>query len=99
MPPVREGAGRVMQPLTPGAEIDELRAALRISEQRRQRAECNLADRERQLGIACSITAALDQQIADLEAELATLREVARSHDDNQLALISECGLRNEVWA
>jgi hypothetical protein len=38
-----------MMPLTPGAQIDELRRALRESEQRRQAAEIKLADRERQL--------------------------------------------------
>jgi chromosome segregation ATPase len=89
-----------MQPLTPGAQIDELRAALRVSEQRRQQAEARLADRERALGTASAIIAALDQQIGDLRAELGTLREAAEVlHDDDQLALISECGLRNEIWA
>jgi chromosome segregation ATPase len=89
-----------MQPLTPGAQIDELRAALRVSEQRRQQAEARLADRERALGTASAIIAALDQQIGDLRAELGTLREAAEvPHDDDQLALISECGLRNEIWA
>lgn len=92
-----------MQPLTPGAQIDELLTALRISEQRRQQAECRLADRERQLGISCSIVAELDQQIAHLRAELGRLREATSDvevpHDDDQLALISECGLLNEIWA
>jgi hypothetical protein len=89
-----------MQPLTPGAQIDELHAALRVSEQRRQQAEARLADRERALGLSCSIVADLDQQIGDLRAELGTLREAAEvPHDDDQLALISECGLRNEIWA
>ena len=41
-----------MMPLTPGAQIDELRRLLRESEQRRQAAELKLADRERQLGTA-----------------------------------------------
>ena len=66
-----------MQQLTPGAQIDELRATLQISEQRRQRAEARLADRERQLGTATAIIAAQDQQIDDLRAELATSREAA----------------------
>ena len=66
-----------MQQLTPGAQIDELRATLQISEQRRQRAEARLADRERQLGTATVIIAAQDQQIDDLRAELATSREAA----------------------
>lgn len=39
-----------MMPLTPGAQIDELRRLLRESEQRRQAAEHKLADRERRLG-------------------------------------------------
>ncbi len=63
-----------MQPLTPGAEIDELRAVLRISEQRRQQAEARLADRDRRLGIASATIAAQDQQIAHLQAELAGRR-------------------------
>lgn len=76
-----------MQQLTPGAQIDELRAALLISEQRRQEAEARLADRERQLGI--------------LRAELA-LRDAATSPimpAEGQLALISERELRNDVAA
>jgi len=107
MPPLRESSGRGMRTLTPGAQIDELSALLRISEQRRQAAEARLADRERQLGLATAITAELDQQIAGLEAELETLREAATSlttrglvsHDNDQLALISECGVPNEIWA
>jgi chromosome segregation ATPase len=67
-----------MQPLTPGAQIDELRAALRISEQRRQRAEARLADRERQLGTASAVIAAQDQRIDNLRAEL-ELREASTS--------------------
>lgn len=60
--------------LTPGLQIDELRAVLRISEQRRQRAEARLADRERQLGTANIIIAAQDEHINELKAELATIR-------------------------
>jgi len=60
--------------LTPGAEIDQLRALLRISEQRRQQAEARLADRERQLGTANKIIAAQDEHIGELEAELDTIR-------------------------
>ena len=67
-----------MQPLTPGAQIDELRAALRISEQRRQQAEARLADRERQLGTASAVIAAQDQRIDNLRAEL-ELREASTS--------------------
>lgn len=67
-----------MQPLTPGAQIDELRAALRISEQRRQQAEARLADRERQLGTASAVIAAQDQRIDNLLAEL-ELREASTS--------------------
>jgi hypothetical protein len=54
-----------MMSLTPGAEIDELRRALRESEQRRQAAEVKLADRDRRLGTAF-------QTIAWLTGELAT---------------------------
>ncbi|WP_424746421.1 hypothetical protein [Mycobacterium sp.] len=95
-----------MQQLTPGALIDELRAALHVSEQRRHRAEGRLADRERALGSATAVIAALDQQIADLRAELGTLREAATPPTTNsvevllangQLALINECGLPSEM--
>jgi chromosome segregation ATPase len=94
-----------MRQLTPGAQIDELRGLLRISEQCRQRAEGRLADRERQLNIAAATIAELDQQIGQLRDELTKLRDEALSsprevaHDDGQLALISECGLPNEMWA
>ncbi len=95
-----------MQQLTPGAQIDELRAALQISEQRRQRAEARLADRERQLGTTSAIIAAQDQQIHNLRAELATLRAAAMLPTSaevalakGQLALISECELRHEKAA
>jgi len=83
-----------MRNLTPGAQIDELRAVLQISEQRRQKAEARLADRERQLGYATAIIADLDQHIAELQTESRALRD-----DDGQLALISECGVPNEMWA
>ncbi|HME49158.1 hypothetical protein [Mycobacterium sp.] len=65
-----------MMALTPGAQIDELRRALRESEQRRQGAEIQLADRERRLGTACQTIAAQDHQIGRLRAELARLRGV-----------------------
>jgi len=84
----------MMRNLTPGAQIDELRAVLQISEQRRQKAEARLADRERQLGYATAIIADLDQHIAELQTESRALRD-----DDGQLALISECGVPNEMWA
>jgi len=50
-------------PLTPGAQIDELRRALGESERRRQAAEVKLADRERRLGSACQRIAAQDHRI------------------------------------
>lgn len=50
-------------PCTEGAQIDELRRALRESEQRRQAAEIELADRDRRIGM--------------LTAELARLRRAA----------------------
>ena len=84
----------MMRNLTPGAQIDELRAVLQISEQRRQKAEARLADRERQLGYATAIIADLDQHIAELQTDSRALRD-----DDDQLALISECGVPNEMWA
>jgi hypothetical protein len=46
----QEGTDDLMMPLTPGAQLDELRRLLRESEQRRQAAEHKLADRERRLG-------------------------------------------------
>ena len=66
-----------MMPLTPGAQIDELRRALRESEQRRQAAEIRLADRERQLGTARQTIAAHDHRIGNLTAELARRRDAA----------------------
>jgi len=62
-----------MMPLTPDAQIDELRRALRESERRRQAAEVRLADRERQLGTAHHTIAAQDQRIGCLTAEVARL--------------------------
>jgi len=66
-------------PLTPGAQIDELRRALRESEERRQAAEAKLADRDRRLGTACRTIAAQDNRIGRLTAELARLRGSAAS--------------------
>jgi chromosome segregation ATPase len=65
-----------MMPLTAGSKVDELRRALRASEQRRQSAEVKLADCERRLGTACQTIAAQDHQIGRLTAELARLRLV-----------------------
>ena len=59
-------------PLTPGAQIDELRRALRESEQRRKAAEIKLADR--QLGTASQTIAAQDDSIGRMAVELARLR-------------------------
>jgi chromosome segregation ATPase len=72
-----------MQQLTPGALIDELRATLHMSEQRRQRAEARLADCDRRLGTASAIIAAQDQQIADLRAAVACLTAAAARPADN----------------
>jgi hypothetical protein len=66
-----------MMPLTPGAQIDELRRALGESEQRRQAAEVKLADRERRLGTARQTIAAQDHRIGWLTAEVARLRGAA----------------------
>ena len=52
-----------MMPLTPGAQIDELRRVIGESEQRRQAAEVKLADRERRLGTARQTIAAQDRRI------------------------------------
>jgi (p)ppGpp synthase/HD superfamily hydrolase len=60
-----------MMPLTPGAQIEELRRVLRESEQRRQAAEIKLADRERRLGTASRTIAAQDHRIASLTAQIA----------------------------
>jgi hypothetical protein len=76
-----------MMPLTPGAQIDELRRLLRESEQRRQAAEVKLADRERQLGTACQTIATQDHRIGGMTAELARLRGAATSTVLNSYAL------------
>jgi hypothetical protein len=68
-----------MMPLTPGAQIDELRRVLGESEQRRQAAEFKLADRERRLGTAHHTIAAQDRRIGWLTAEVARLRDAAAS--------------------
>jgi uncharacterized coiled-coil protein SlyX len=61
----------------PGAQIDELRQALRDSEQRRHAVEIKLADRERQLGTACQTITAQDHRIGRMTAELTRLRGAA----------------------
>jgi hypothetical protein len=68
-----------MMPLTPGAQIDELRRVIGESEQRRQAAEVKLADRERRLGTARQTIAAQDRRIGWLTAEVARLRDAAAS--------------------
>lgn len=73
----QEGSDYVMMPLTPGAQLDELRRLLRESEQRRQAAEVKLADRERQLGTASQTIATQDHRIGVMTAELARLRGAA----------------------
>ena len=83
----QEGSDDVMMPLTPGAQIDELRRLLRESEQRRQAAEVKLADRERQLGTACQTIATQDHRIGGMTAELARLRGAATSTVLNSYAL------------
>ncbi len=76
-----------MMPLTPGAQIDELRRLLRESEQRRQAAEHKLADRDRQLGIARQTISTQDHQIGPVTAELARLRGAATATVINAYAL------------
>jgi hypothetical protein len=76
-----------MMPLTPGAQIDELRRLLRKSEQHRQAAELKLADRDRQLGTACQTIATQDHRIARMTAELARLRGAATATVLNAYAL------------
>jgi hypothetical protein len=66
-----------MMPLTPGAQIAELRRLLRESEQRRQAAEIKLADHQRQLGSAHQTITAHDHRISWLVAEVARLRGAA----------------------
>jgi hypothetical protein len=68
-----------MMPLTPGAQIDELRRVIGESEQRRQAAEVKLADRERRLGTAGQMIAAQDRRIGWLMAEVARLRDAPAS--------------------
>ncbi len=68
-----------MMPLTPGAQIDELRRVIGESEQRRQAAEVKVADCERRLGIARQTVAAQDRRIGWLIAEVARLRDAAAS--------------------
>ena len=68
-----------MMPLTPGAQIDELRRAIGESEQRRQAAEFKLADCERRLGTARQTIAAQDRRIGWLTSEVARLRDAAAS--------------------
>jgi chromosome segregation ATPase len=78
---------QVMMPLTPAAQIDELRRAIGEAEQRRQAAEVKLADRERQLGTARQTIAAQDQRIGRVTAELARLRGAATATVLNAYAL------------
>jgi predicted nucleic acid-binding Zn-ribbon protein len=68
-----------MMPLTPGAQIDELRRAIDESEQRRQAAEGKLADCERRLGTARQTIAVQDRRISWLTSEVARLRDAAAS--------------------
>jgi hypothetical protein len=64
-------------PLTPCAEIDELRRLLCESEQRRRTAEIKLADHQRRLGSAHQTIAVQDRRISWLTAEVARLRGAA----------------------
>jgi chromosome segregation ATPase len=68
-----------MMPLTPGAQVDELRRAIGESEQRRQAAEVKLADCERRLGTARQKIATQDRRIGWLTSEIALLRNAAAS--------------------
>jgi hypothetical protein len=68
-----------MMPLTPGAQINELRRAIGESEQRRQAAEIKLADCECRLGTARQTIAAQDRRIGWLTSEVARLRDAASS--------------------
>jgi hypothetical protein len=74
-----QGGDYVMMPLTPGAQIDELRRAIGESEQRRQAAEVKLADCERRLGTARQTIAAQDCRIGWLTSEVARLGDAAAS--------------------
>jgi hypothetical protein len=82
-----EGSDDLMMPLTPGAQIDELRRLLHESEQRRQAAEHKLADRERQLGTASRTIAAQDHRLGSMTGELARLRGTAAATVVNAYAL------------
>jgi hypothetical protein len=75
----------VVMPLTPGAQIDDLRRALRESEQRHKAAEIKLADR--QLGTASQTIAAQDDRIGRMAVELARLRGRATATALNAYAL------------
>lgn len=68
-----------MMPVTPGAQIDELRRVIGESEQRRQAAEVKLADCERRLGTARQTIAAQDSRIGWLMAEVARLKDATAS--------------------
>jgi hypothetical protein len=68
-----------MMPITPCAQIDELRRALVDSEQRRQAAEVKLADCGRRLGSARRTIAAQDRRIEWLMAKVAQLRDTTTS--------------------
>jgi hypothetical protein len=74
-----KGGDCVMVPLTPGAQIDELRRVVGESEQRRQAAEVKLANRERRLATARQTIAAQDRRIGWLVAEVDRLRDAAAS--------------------
>jgi hypothetical protein len=75
-----------MMPITPGAQIDELRRVLAESEQRRQAAEIRLADCERRLGTAHRTIAAQDRRLDWLMAKVAQLRHTAASTVPNDYA-------------
>jgi hypothetical protein len=83
----QKGSEDVMMPLTPAAQIDELRLLLRESEQRRQAAELKLADRERQLGTARQTIATQDHRIGTMTADLARLRGAPKANVINAYAV------------
>jgi hypothetical protein len=83
----QEGSDDLMMPLTPGAQVDELRRLLRESEQRRQAAEHKLADRERALGTANQTIAAHVHRLGSMTGELARLRGAATATVVNAYAL------------
>jgi len=68
-----------MMPLTPGAQIVELRRTIGEFEQRHQAAEVKLADCERRLGTARRMIAAQDRRIGRLTSEVARLPDAAAS--------------------